>query len=38
LGDDTKFAVDMDAEENLAEMFSQMWPEALKLLKNVSEN
>lgn len=38
IGDDTKFAVDIDVEENFAEMFSETWPEALKLLKNVSEN
>jgi hypothetical protein len=38
IGDETKFAVDMDSSDEFSEMFSKMWPEALKLLKNVSEN
>jgi hypothetical protein len=38
IGDDTKFVVDMDAGEDSIEMFSKMWPEALKILKKISEN
>jgi uncharacterized protein YndB with AHSA1/START domain len=36
-GDKTRFVVDMDVEDSYAEMFSDMWPKALKKLKEISE-
>ena len=33
LGDDTKFEVDTDIEEDYVEMFSELWPKALKSSK-----
>lgn len=33
----TKFAVDMDAEEQYLDMFNDMWPKALVKLKEVAE-
>jgi hypothetical protein len=36
-GNATLFIVDVDVEENYVEMFTEMWPKALKLLKNVAE-
>ena len=38
LGDDTKFEVDTDIEEDYVEMFSELWPKALKKLKDTVEN
>lgn len=37
IGDSTKFEVDLDTEDDFVEMFSQMWPKALQLLKSVTE-
>jgi hypothetical protein len=36
-GNETKFAVDIDADDDFVEMFRQMWPKALVLLKKVAE-
>lgn len=33
----TKFQVDTDTEDNYAEMFSEIWPKALELLKQIAE-
>lgn len=33
----TKFSVEMDIDEEYEKQFSQMWPEALKILKELSE-
>jgi hypothetical protein len=33
----TKFQVDTDTEDDFVEMFSELWPKALKLLKKVAE-
>lgn len=38
IGDDTKFEVDTDIEEDYVEMFSELWPKALKKLKDVVES
>lgn len=34
---ETKFEVDMDIEDEFCEMFKEMWPRALALLKQVAE-
>lgn len=34
----TEVLVDMDAEDEYVEMFSKMWPEGLKKLKEMAEN
>ena len=36
-GDYTKVVVDMDIAEEFYEMFSQMWPKALNILKELAE-
>lgn len=37
MGEETKFAVDMDAEEEWLEMFKDMWPKSLDKLKEIAE-
>jgi hypothetical protein len=37
IGDNTKFEVDIDIEEDYVEMFSALWPKALKKLKETVE-
>jgi hypothetical protein len=37
LGEITKFEVDIDAGDDLFEMFSEMWPKALEKLKRIAE-
>lgn len=35
--DKTKFEVDVDVNENYLEMFTELWPKALKKLKEIAE-
>jgi uncharacterized protein YndB with AHSA1/START domain len=37
IGNDIKFEVNMDAAENFVDMFNEMWPKALKKLKEIAE-
>ncbi len=38
IGDDTKFEVDTDIEEDYVEIFRELWPKALKKLKDTVES
>ncbi len=37
IGEETKFEVDVDVEDKYLEMFQDLWPKALKKLKEIAE-